>query len=451
MGKRIKNFILLLLQRLWITMELFSKNGLVNHAAAGAFGLLFAAAPALLFISFFVYRAFAAYPELTVGLFQSNSFLSGVINLSDLINNYLNYSGPGLAGIISAVAILWTVFICALSIQRGLLVIFSRSRSKPIRKSAMTLVLAFIIILFIFISLLGSRLAVYFHNFIGFSLFGPFSSTILALPVRIISIVYLPLMTLVAYRFVPPVPPKMKHIIPGVAICIILYQIFSTGFSLIIGPDRYNLLYGTLGRLFLFLINIYFFFWFFFYGAQMIMTLHHSDVLLFIRFRYAYNKKITDEFSGKERLPGNFFNLVKSLPRLSMAVKETLFRNIPEPLKKYLRTYREGATVFQKGSKGHSVYYVISGDAGVYLDSELQNRITTVKPGYFFGITEIITPEGRANSLKAETDLTVMKLPSGLFYSILKMDPDTDQNIMKTLSERIKTLNKRVMGTSPRK
>ena len=451
MAKRVKNAALLLLQRLWITMELFSKNGLVNHAAAGAFGFLFAAAPALLIISFFIYRAFAAYPELTVGLFQSNSFLSGIINLSDLINNYLTYTGPGLAGLISAVAILWTVCICALSIQRGLLVIFPRSRSKPLRKGGMVLVLSFIIILFMFISLLGSKLTVYFHNFIGFPVFGPINSLLLVLPVRVFLIVYLPLMTLVAYRFVPPVPPKMKHVIPGTIICIIFYRLFSTAFSLIIGPDRYNLLYGTLGRLFLFLINIYFFFWFFFYGAQMIMTLHHSDTLLFIRYRYAHYKKINSELLDKNNLPSNFLGHLKSLPRLPVVVRDMLFRNIPDPLKKTLRTYKEGTTVFPKGSKGHSVYYIISGNAGVYLDTELQNRIATVKPGYFFGITEIITPEGRANSLKAETDLTVMKLPAGLFHNIIKMDPETDQNIMKTLSEQIKTLNKRVMGTSPRR
>jgi hypothetical protein len=32
-----------------ITVELFKKNGLANHAAAGAYGFLFSAAPPLLF------------------------------------------------------------------------------------------------------------------------------------------------------------------------------------------------------------------------------------------------------------------------------------------------------------------------------------------------------------------------------------------------------------------
>ena len=447
MGKKHKkNLLLLFVQRLWITMELFSKHGLKNHAAAGAFGFLFAVAPALIIISFFVNRAFIASPELTRELFQSNNFLSGFINPIDLVNKFLSYSGPGLAGIISSIAIVWTVWLCALSIQRGILVIFPRSHSKPFRKFLVVLALAFIIILFIFIMLVGSRFAFNFYSFSGFPVFGPLNASFLALPIRILQMVYLPLMTLAAYRFIPQNPPKMKHIIIGVALCIIFQQIFSAGFALIIGPDRYNMLYGTLGRLFLFLINVYFFFTFFFYGAQMIMTLHHSDALLFIRFRSVHFPKVNHGFAGNKKQPGKISTLFDVVMRLPLFFKDILFKNIPGPLKKYLKTYKEGETVFLKGSKVQEVYYLVSGEAGVYLESEFQNRITVVKPGHFFGVMEVIIPQDRVNSIKAETDLSVMRLPTGVFHAIIRMDPDTDQNIIKTLSERIKTLNKRVVG-----
>ena len=170
MRKGIKDFSFLFLQRLWIAFGLLNRNGLINHAVAGAFGFLFSAAPALIIISFFVNHALITYPELAIDMFHNTGFLSGVINISDLINNFLSTSGPGFAGIISGIAILWTVGLCALSIQRGFSVIFPASRFSPVKNTAVTLGLGFLIIVFIFVTLLGSKLASNFFNFPGLSL-----------------------------------------------------------------------------------------------------------------------------------------------------------------------------------------------------------------------------------------------------------------------------------------
>ena len=443
--KKIKSFFLLLAQRLWITFDLFNRNGLINHAAAGAYGFLFSAAPALLIISFFVNHALVAYPELAEEMFRNTRFLSGVINTGDLFNNFLSTSGPGIAGIISGIAILWTVGLCALSIQRGLGVIFPGSRFKPLRNTAITLGLGFLIILFIFIILVGSKFASDFYNFPAFAFIRPFYSPVMNLPDRIFSIVCLPLMTLAAYHFVPANHPKLKHSIPDMFLCIVFYQIFSVGFAVIISPNRYNLLYGALGRLFLFLINVYFFFIFFFFGAQMIQVLGSSDALLFIRFRAVHFRnhsqtpainKEQDKTSGQKSL--------RASP--SMIFRNMLFKSVPGPLEKYLQTYKKGENVFSQGSRGQEAYYIISGKAGVYLDEDFRNRIAFTNVAHFFGEMEAGTSERRAASIKAETDLFVMCLPPALFRSILKIDPDTDQNIIKSLSEQLKSLDKQVVN-----
>lgn len=426
---KIKNFFLLLLQRLWITIELFNRNGLVNHAAAGAYGFLFSAAPALIIISFFVNHALVAYPELAGDLFGDIAFLSGIVNVEDLINNFLSAANPGVAGLISGIAILWTVRLCARSIQRGLNVIFSGSRSNPFRNTVVLLGLGFFIILFIFIMLLGTKFASDFYIFPAFTFMKPFHSPVTTLPIRIFFMLWLPLMTLAAYYFVPSKSPKFKHAIAGTIVCIVFYQIFSACFGIIIGPDRYNLLYGALGRLFLFLIDVYFFFSFFFFGAQMIQVFGSSAALFFIRFRAVHFLR-----SG-----GKYTRLNPSI-----VLRDLLFRSIPRPLEKYLRTYRQGEMVLFQGSPGQEVYYIISGEAGVYLDDEFRNRIALIGTAQFFGETEVITQAGRCASIKAETDLSVMCLPPDLFRKILRLDPDTDQNIIKALSEQISSIDRQV-------
>jgi membrane protein len=413
MEKIRKNF-LILAQRLLITFEFFSRNGLMNHAAACAYGFLLSAAPALLFISFVVFSSLSASPELAEGLLLQIGNLFSVFNVSGLVNNFLSSSNSGLAGFISIIMLFWTARLCVLSVQRGLGVIFPGPRS-VIRDNAVTLGLGFLTILIVFSILLGSFFLMSFYNLSALN-----SSVVLPLFTRFFLLFSLALLVFAAYRLVPVKPSKIKIVIPGVLACVLLSQIFSEAFTLLINPNRYNLIYGTLGRLFLFLIKVYFFFVFFFFGAQMIHVLENSDALLFSRFR-----------RGREQ---------------RFAPADKLFAALPEPLKKYAGMYKAGELVFTKGSGGQEAYYILSGKAGVYLDQKCRNRIALIDEKHFFGeMAFISSEEKRAASIKAETELSVLVLPPPLFRSILKFDPDTDRNIIRTLSKRLKSVNEQIV------
>ena len=415
----IKNGILLILQRLWITFEYFLKNGLANHAAAGAYSLLLSAAPVLLILSFLISRLFINSPETIAELFQHSSFLSGVYNVKDLVINFLSSAKLGYIEIISGITILWTARLCALSIQRGIGAIFPSPGFNIVRSTVITIALGFIILLFISLMLLKSSFAHYFFNSVNIPGFKILYSTVLVLPSRILAPVCLTLMTLLSYRFVPPKPPKWKYIIRGTLVSMVLYQVFSFGFLLIVNPSRYNLLYGALGRLFLFMINVYFFFTFFFFGAQLVMIQNFSDVLLFIRFR-----------------------LIHSRGTAPVMPWDKLFNSPARPVRKLIRNYREGDIVFARGSQGKEVYYILSGKAGVYMDDECRGRISLIEETHFFGEMEFINSEARSATIKAETDLSVLELPPELFRSIVQTDPATDQNIITDLTERIIAMNR---------
>ena len=414
-----------MLQRLWITFELFQRNGLTNHAAAGSYGFLLSAAPVLLIISFFVSRLLANSPELAAAIFRSLGFLSKTINARDFVMNFLNSSNPGLTGIISVIPLFWTARLCALSMQRGLGIIFPPSRSNPVRSTLVTFGLGFLIILLIFAMLLGAILVRYFLNSLESTFSGSPSRSSRPLLIRIFFLLCLAFMVLVFYRIVPMDHPKWKFIIPGALACMIFHQIFSGVFSLIVRPDHYNELYGALGNLFLLLINVYFFFTFFLFGAQLVMVQSLSDALLFIRFRKL--KAMLTSKGTKPVLPWDW-----------------LFASLPAPLKKYSGFFKSGDVIVKRGSRDQEVYYILSGKAGVYLDDECLSRIALIDENHFFGEMEFVESEGRSASIKAETDLSVMILSRPLFRSILKSDPDTNQNLILDLSERLRSTNKQL-------
>jgi len=417
----IKNFFLLILQRLWLTFELFNKNGLMNHAAACAYGFLLSAAPALLFISFVVSRILSVPPEALESMIGQIDLLFGVFDAKNLIINFLSFSSSGLTGLVSVLIIFWTTRLCALSIQRGLGVVFSGTRSM-LKDNVFTLGLGLLAMFIIIITLTGLRAAIVLLNsieFISSAAIAPF----LNIAARVFFMFSLALLATAAYRFFPAKHPRFKYILVGTLICIIFYQIFAAGFAVIINPDRYNLLYGTLGRLFLFLVNIYFFFVFFFFGGQLIKVLDSSDAMLFIRLRQVYSE-------GSQ--PKTLF--------------DKLFATLTKPLKKYNTLYKKGEPIFIINSHGKEVYYILSGKAGVYLDNEFKNRISIVNEHNFFGEMASITLDERAASIKAETDISVLILPPALFRVILHLDPNIDQSLIKILSQQIKDINQQMQS-----
>jgi membrane protein len=421
--KKIKEVILFMIQRLWISYEQFLKNGMANHASAGAYGFLLSAAPALLIIYFIITRVIIASPELMFILFQEIGSLSGIIDANDLADNFFKASHPGIGGFFSVLIIFWSGRICALSVRRGLGVIFSGPKTSPLKDMAITFGMESLIILYIFIIIFGSQTAKVVSILPDIPAFSSFSFRALMLPVRVVYFASLPLITLAAYRSASSKSIKWKYLISGVITCVIPYEIFARVFMLLVKPDRYNLLYGTMGMLFLFLVNVYFFFFFFFFGAQLAVVMDSTDALIFTRFRQLHSRNV---------------------PPKSPLNK--LFSSSIGVLKKYIKIYKQGEVIFRLGSPGKEVYYILNGDVGVYLDNECQNRISAIGRTHFFGEMENSPAEGRSATIKAETDLSVMILPYELFRKVLKSDPDTDQKLIKDLSERLRAADKQVIS-----
>ncbi|QQO08039.1 YhjD/YihY/BrkB family envelope integrity protein [Breznakiella homolactica] len=427
----IKSYIEAVVQRFTITFQLFSQNGLANHAAAGAYGFLLSAAPALLIISFFVSRALQSSPETVVEIIKELDFINQAFNIDTLIESFVNTAHPGIPGVISVISVLWAARVFALSLLRGLKVVFSdSSNGYAMRNYVISFIIELGVIVIAIIILLSSRSAIQLYGAFGL-LFpdNPFFSRFFN---GIFSYAGLGLITYAAYRIVPVNAPRRSAAIKGTLVCLAIYWVVSLGFRLFINPTRYNFLYGALGSLIMLLANVYFFFLAFFYGAQMSFVIDSFDALLFSKLRQVL---LGERAPAGKKVKKNRF-------------ERRLFNSARGPLKKYLRKFKQGELILTKGDKTRDVYYIISGEVAVHLDEEdcdPYTKVATIKQGSFFGEMEFLLSDSRHATIKALTDLVVMVLPPKLFDNIIKTDPGTDRQIIENLSKQLRRTNEKLV------
>lgn len=404
-----------MLQRIWITLQYFGGNGLANHAAAGAYGFLLSLMPALLIVASCISTLFAFSSYETAQIISNVGFLGGAFEIGGTVERFLDAFNPGLAGGASLASMVWAAIVLAFSLQRGLNSIFLNiKKSNPIKAYLIPLGLEAAVILCVFITVLGAHLSIL--------LFGAGAAPrALQTGLSILPFVGLGLLAFGAYRIVPNGEPSWKSAFAGAAMCVIIYAILSALFNAFINPERYHVIYGTLGDLILLLARVYFFFMFFFIGAQFAFVVEYFDALLFIRLRMARSN------------PTAFF------------IDKALFASVKNGrLRTYHRSYQPGETIFLQGEDSHEIYYILSGTARVYLankKSGRQKRVAVITTDNFFGEMGHVLANKRSATVKADAGFTALVLPPSLFKHILAIDKNADNKVIKMLSERLKHTN----------
>jgi membrane protein len=258
------------LQRLVITIHLYMGNGLANHAAACAYGFLLSMGPLLLLIAFILFIIFERSPGAITALMGNIPFLPEIFE-----ENWFNYeifSGRrlGISGVIGILSIIWAVRILALSIQRGLKIIFPAAKNRnPAMDILITLAIDGVLLVFVLMSVISSRTALRFITLFDF--FSEISILNLItshLGGHVFYVVLLGIFSFIFYLFVPLNSPRKTSAFQGAFFCVIAYSCTSMALDFILDISRYDFLYGALGNLIIMLINVFFFFNFFLMGAQ---------------------------------------------------------------------------------------------------------------------------------------------------------------------------------------
>ena len=423
-------------QHLFITLEFFGRNGLANHAAAGAYGFLLSAAPMLLIVSFFLIRAFRAAPEAAVALLQDIPFLDIAFDDYWPALDFLIAAPLGIPTIASMLSILWAGRIFAVSMQRGLKIVFTGTKKRnPLKDNLVTLAIELFLLVIMLAIILGSRAALRLYDVAGFfagNFFMPFLVSLLEN--QAFQLVALGFVLYLAYRLIPANPPRRLSALFGSVFCVVVYGAAAILLEVLLRQPRYNFLYGTLGDLVILLVSVYFFFLFFFLGAQFAAVTNSFEALLFLRVR--------------ETRIGSAEKGVVPAPK---PVRD-LFHSVDGRLEKYLRFYHKGEIVFSKGDECTEVYFLLEGEVEVLLSSPQGGRgsknedstAAILQAGSFLGEMGYLLSEGRTATIRAKTDASAMALPVHLFEAILGNDITLDRSIIENLSRRVKSGNERI-------
>jgi membrane protein len=356
--------------------------------------------------------AFRSSRQTVLELMARVPFLETVFGKRQFSGEILSFAGQGITGILSVASIFWAGRIFALSLQRGLKVVFSGVKKRnPLTDTLAAVFIELLILVFAAVAILCSPDALRLYG------------TLPPLPLfrfsRVLPFVLLAALSYCACRTVTPNPPRRLSALWGTLFFAVAYGISAATFAALFNQTRYHTLYGALGNLVSLLINVYLFFVFFFSGAQFAKTIDSFDALLFSKLRGA---------------------------RLSRKPADRLFLSTEGTLEKYLRSYGAGDTIFAKGDGGQEIYYLLEGEVDVLIPQAKggHKRVSTLKAGSFFGEMGHLLSEDRTATVKAKTGVFVLALPPRLFDEILRCDTGMDRAIIEHLSRRLKTGNERL-------
>jgi len=400
-----------------IALERFTKNGLMNHAAAASYAFLFSAAPGLLIIAFIILEVFKSSPETVAALVGNMGILSDAFDINEMTETFLSVSRPGIAGFITIAGLLWTTRIFALSLQRGLGIIFpAAEKVSPMKQILTPIIIEAAVIVLAFFTIFTSETALLMYQvFDIFTLDQPWFAAASRVLRRLSPLVIAGFFIFLGYTFVPAKAPRRSAALTGALFCTGLFSALIFLSRYIINEERYGIIYGTLGNLLILLVNVYFFFTLFFLGAELTFIINSFDALLLSRFIQTGSSPEKKSFTKRWFTPTSI------------------------TLKEYIRSYVKEDVVFSKGGTGMEIYYIISGEAAVYLEEGVM--VDRIEHGKFFGEMSHYLSESRSATVKAHTDLKVLVIPPALFQEVLKHSKDMDKKIITLLSERLRNVN----------
>ncbi len=405
-------------RRLLFTAELFGRRELANHAAAGAYAFLLSATPAFLVLlaisSWFLRGSESATEALKAALGE----ILGTHTLEGISRAYLSRPLTGFAAVFGIVNLVWAARLLVASIQRGLRTIWADAGPvRPVRESLLTFAVE-IVLLFAVIALLAASQAarIVLDSVRDLAARGTllrfYRAAYSAAPHAALF-----LFAYGTYRTVPPVRPRHLHCLGGAALCAFSYALLRTLLGSIRNIARYDLLYGVLGNLILGLINVYLFFSLYFFFAGFVYVLESFDALLL--GRYLHRKR----------------------PREAAARASSQEARMPfRLLRRFGRDYPEGAEIFRTGEESTEVFLLREGEVGIFqapAGGGQPVRVSTVRPGEFFGEMAYLLGDRRTATTVALTPVSVLALPVRLFERFLAVDAKASRRLVKLLSARL--------------
>ncbi|MCW9013882.1 MAG: cyclic nucleotide-binding domain-containing protein [Gammaproteobacteria bacterium] len=110
-----------------------------------------------------------------------------------------------------------------------------------------------------------------------------------------------------------------------------------------------------------------------------------------------------------------------------------------------IRHFDKGATIIQQGSKDNDVFTLMSGSAQVLVGETVVGEI---KRDEVFGAIAALTDTPRTATVKAESQCSVLVVPSTQFKELLSSRPDTMAKLVEDMARTIISSNEKIVSLS---
>jgi membrane protein len=390
-----------------LSVQLFLRNELGNHAAAIAFYFLLSIAPIVLLLLYAVNHLIQLpvlaerLPELFVALWDQLNL--GNLKMLGLLPEQTQAAASGA----SVLTLLFASRGLLNALQSAFRVIFSGGKRGFIQSVLISLLAMPLALALIILVIVGQHVLDYLSRM---ALLAPLLATGLGLGggVLVFLLVWL-LVFLACYRMpLPPAKPALAALIS--LLCTLSFVLLKAVFGYVVSLHNYQAIYGTLGTLVFSLIWLYVVALVFLFWAQCQYAIGRVDVLgleqLFLRQNNARERKL---LGSSERL-----------------------------VHKYGQIHRAGTRLINAGETSQLSYFLHSGTVGMYQDAR---KIAELEPGQLFGEMAYLLNEPRTVDVRAETDVQLLVIPPPLLEQLMAASPALSRQIVATLAERLKRMN----------
>ena len=405
-------------QLIYLTASFYARNNLYMCAASCAFGFLFSFIPIVMTVLTILVRIIHASPDIIDSVLSRVSEYKTMFDAESFIRALLKMKTFGRLEFVLALFIVLMARKSFAAVMQGMQRIFHKKiKSRALFNHALIVTgeLALIFIAAVII------LAVFtLRNFFTLS---PLSSLPIDLPAKLgispgtfitlseFALIFI--IVLLAYRYASETKPKLKLCAACSALCTLSFFAAAKLTNEFLNIANYNIIYGVLGGLMVFLLQTYIFFTLFFIFAQVIYIVQFFDPLV-----------LSELYLLPDRDDTKFNSIVKRI----LFIRPSSVMNEGN-----VEDYKAGAIIYSKNERSDDSYYVVSGAVLINRNGNLSYCDT----GSFFGEETCILDQLRTSEAKAETDCKLMKISAEEFRSLLEINHKTAEKALSHISEYV--------------
>ncbi len=312
-------------------------------------------------------------------------------------------------GVLGTLALLWSIVPLVSSIRSGFIRVFKTERTAGYIRDKLTDFATVLLILLLFIGLVASEV-LYLSVLDGYlaqkgtnldfvNQAGPLAAAVLFLSVFFVVF--------------SPVRLEWWNVACGATLTALLLSVVRPLFVLFLryNPD-YGIAFGSLKAVFILVIWVYYSFAVILFGTEVLANTRRREALLLSRL-FSRDRPVAADAA---LIPARF-----------------------------LRSYERGEVIFEEGSAGREMFYILSGAVRIVKKGHL---LREMQPGEYFGEMALLIQVPRtASAVAAAPDTRLAVVSEGNLETLLRENPGLVRAFLKEMSSRLRLTNDNMENT----